>query len=281
MPDLFQLDLLLPDLFLLDLPLPDLPPDLLFPAGLLPLPPLAMGIVCAGVAVAYVIFGIAGFGTALVAGPVLANWLPLSTIVPLLALLDFAAASVNVARDRNAADRSELRRLVPAMLAGSAVGAAILLLGQPAPLQLALGLFALAYGMYSAIGWRPAAAFSPRAALPFGVVGGICSALFGSGGFLYAIYLGRRIASPDRQRVTQSTLIGLSTLTRLILFLLAGVYADRPVWMLALMLAPAMLIGTTIGRRITLSLPKATFLKMVSVVVAASGAALVWRYVAL
>jgi uncharacterized membrane protein YfcA len=254
-------------------------PDLLIQPDLLPLPPLPLLTVCAGVAIAYVIFGIAGFGTALVAGPVLANWLPLSTIVPLLALLDFAAASVNVARDRHAADRGELGRLVPAMLAGSAVGAAILLLGQPAPLQLALGVFALAYGIYSVIGWRPTHPFSPRAALPFGVIGGVCSALFGSGGFLYAIYLGRRIALPDRQRVTQSTLIGLSTLTRLILFLLAGVYADRQLLTLALVLAPAMLIGTSMGRRITLSLPKAQFLKLVSIVVAGSGAALIWRYV--
>lgn len=255
-------------------------PDLHSLPDLLPLPPLALLTVCSGVLIAYIIFGIAGFGTALVAGPVLANWLPLSTIVPLLALLDFAAACVNVARDRQAADRSELGRLVPAMLAGSAVGAAILLLGRPAPLQGALGLFALAYGVYAAIGWRPPATFSPRAALPFGLVGGVCSALFGSGGFVYAIYLGGRIASPDRQRVTQSTLIGLSTLTRLTLFLLAGVYADRQLLLLALCLAPAMLIGTAMGRRITLSLPKAKFLRMVSIIVAASGAALIWRYVA-
>ena len=49
------------------------------------------------------------------------------------------------------------------------------------------------------------------------------SALFGSGGFLYAIYLAGRIEATERIRVTQSTLIGLSTLTRALLFLLAGI----------------------------------------------------------
>ncbi|HAL66951.1 MAG TPA: permease, partial [Pseudomonas sp.] len=37
-----------------------------------------------GTAAAYVVFGIAGFGTALVAGPVLIHFMPLSQIIPLL-----------------------------------------------------------------------------------------------------------------------------------------------------------------------------------------------------
>eukprot|EP01031_Cornospumella_fuschlensis_P007266 gene7266-9004_t len=37
-----------------------------------------------GVAVAYIVFGIAGFGTALVAGPILLMFMPLSKIIPLL-----------------------------------------------------------------------------------------------------------------------------------------------------------------------------------------------------
>ncbi len=37
-------------------------------------------------AIAYIIFGIAGFGTALIAAPVLAQIMPVATIVPLLAL---------------------------------------------------------------------------------------------------------------------------------------------------------------------------------------------------
>ncbi len=244
----------------------------------LPLPPLPLLVACLGVAAAYVVFGLAGFGTALVAGPVLAHVIPLTTIVPLLALLDFAAAGVNIARDRQAADGAELRRLVPAMVAGSLVGAAMLLLGRPETLALALGVFAVGYGVYALSGFRSAARFSPRAAWPFGAVGGIFSALFGSGGFLYAIYLAGRLEASDRIRVTQSTLIGLSTLTRAVLFLLAGVYARTDVLVLASILALPMLVGTAIGRRITLSLSRAQFLRVVSVVVMLSGVVLIWRH---
>ncbi|WP_172705825.1 TSUP family transporter, partial [Variovorax paradoxus] len=116
---------------------------------LLPFTPLQLLAICAGIVAAYVIFGIAGFGTALVAGPVLAQFVPVATVVPLLALLDFVAAVVNVSRDAGAADRAELRRLVPLMAFGSLVGAALLLLGRPQAMLLALGIFAVAYALYA------------------------------------------------------------------------------------------------------------------------------------
>ena len=46
--------------------------------------------------------------------------------------------------------------------------------------------------------------------------------MFGSGGFVYAIYLSRRLDDKDAIRATQSTLIGMSTLTRGLLFLGVG-----------------------------------------------------------
>ncbi len=52
------------------------------------------------IAAAYIVFGIAGFGTALVAGPVLIHFMPLSRIIPLLVLLDFVAAFGNLLPSR-------------------------------------------------------------------------------------------------------------------------------------------------------------------------------------
>ena len=103
------------------------------------------------------------------------------------------------------------------------------------------------------------------------------SALFGSGGFLYAIYLAGRLPDKGAIRVTQSTLIGLSTLTRAVLFLLAGVYAQPGVLTLAALLVPPMLVGTAVGRRITLRLSREQFLRVVNAVVLCSGAVLLWR----
>jgi uncharacterized membrane protein YfcA len=230
------------------------------------------------VAIAYVIFAIAGFGTALVASPVLAQFIPVSQIVPLLALLDFFAAVTNLARDGRHAEFGELKRLVPLMMAGSAIGASILIFTKPDVLLLMLGIFVIAYACYSLSGYKPMKKFGPAASVPFGLVGGIFSALFGSGGFLYSIYLTGRIDDKNRIRITQSTLIGLSTLTRLVFFLAAGVYANADLLLLAAMLATSMLIGVFAGRHITLKLTREQFLKVVNVVVLASGVFLLIRY---
>lgn len=226
----------------------------------------------------YVIFGIAGFGTALIVSPVLALYVPVPKIVPLLALLDFCAAVVNVGRDGRKANWRELRRLLPLMVIGSLAGAAILLHAHPAILLLALGVFAIGYALYSLSGVKPQHQFTPRAAVPFGLIGGVFSALFGSGGFVYIIYLSGRIQDKTSVRLTQTTLIGFSTLTRVVLFALAGVYLDTSLLWLALLLAPGMIAGITLGRRITLNMSREQFLKVINLVVLASGVMLVGRY---
>ncbi|WP_040261689.1 sulfite exporter TauE/SafE family protein [Pseudomonas massiliensis] len=237
-------------------------------------------IIFATLAVGYVIFGIVGFGTALVVSPVLAFYVPVSKIVPLLALLDFCAAAVNVGRDGRKANWQELRRLLPLMVAGSLIGAAILLNTRPDVLLLGLGVFVVGYALYSLSGVRPQHQFSPAAALPFGAVGGVFSALFGSGGFVYIIYLTGRIADKTSIRLTQTTLIGFSTFTRVVLFALAGVYLDTSLLWLALLLAPGMLAGTAIGRRITLKMSREQFIRVINLVVLASGIMLLVRYFA-
>jgi uncharacterized membrane protein YfcA len=244
----------------------------------LPLAPGQLLFVWVGVAAAYIIFGVAGFGTALVAGPLLALYVPVPTIVPMLALLDFGASGTSMLRDRKAADLTEVKRLIPLMAAGSLVGACILLLGRPDLLQVALGVFAIAYAIYVFSGFKSDARFEPVAAVPFGLIGGVFSALFGSGGFVYSIYLAGRLESPASIRVTTSTLIGAATLFRAIIFAIAGVYANHSVLILALFLLPAMLIGTLVGRHITLKLSRPQFLRLVSAIVFCSGVVLVARW---
>ncbi|CBW76634.1 sulfite exporter TauE/SafE family protein (plasmid) [Mycetohabitans rhizoxinica] len=235
-------------------------------------------IVWLGIALAYVVFGMTGFGTALVASPLLAQFIPVSHIVPLLALLDFCAATTNVVRDGRKAELGELKRLVPLMVAGSGMGAVILLATKPDLLLLLLGIFVIGYAAYSLSGYRPMTQLSSWSSVPFGLVGGIFSALFGSGGFIYAIYLQGRLENKEHIRITQTTLIGLSTLTRLVMFLVAGVYANRSLLLLAVLLAPGMLAGVWMGRRITLKLSREQFVKLVNSVILVSGVFLLVRY---
>lgn len=98
-----------------------------------------------GVGVAYVVFGIAGFGTALVAGPILIHFMPLSRIIPLLVLLDFVAAFGNLLPSRRDVVRSELLRLLPFMALGCTLGVVFLLQLKSDLLLLLMGVFVTAY----------------------------------------------------------------------------------------------------------------------------------------
>ncbi|MBP8812158.1 MAG: sulfite exporter TauE/SafE family protein [Laribacter sp.] len=227
---------------------------------------------------AYIVFGIAGFGTSLVASPVLALFLPVAKIVPLLALMDMCAALGNFIKDGHKAERAELKRLVPLMMIGSGIGAMLLLRTQPETLLLGLGIFIVCYALYALSGLKPHSSFSPAASIPFGLVGGVFSALFGMGGFIYAIYLSGRIEKKDHLRVTQSSLIGLATLTRATLFALAGVYMDTSLLLLTLGLMPAMLAGMIAGRHITIGLSREQFLRILQMITLASGLVLLGRY---
>ena len=229
------------------------------------------------IALAYIVFGVAGFGTALVAGPLLILCLPLSKIIPLLVLLDFVAAFGNWLPARRDVARAELLRLLLCMALGCLVGVVFLLNLKSDVLLLMMGIFISAYAIYSlAVKARPRQVAAGWA-IPTGTVGGLFGALFGSGGFLYALYLNARLPK-EAARATQSALISCSTVVRLTLFVMAGVYADGALLLLAVCLLPAMALGLWTGRRLTRKLSREAFVRLVTWLVLASGIALIVRY---
>ena len=176
-------------------------------------------------------------------------------------------------------DADELLRLLPFMALGCTLGVVFLLQLKSDLLMLLMGLFITAYALYSlALKVRPASLAGWWAA-PMGTVGGLFGALFGSGGFLYALYLSARLPDKAQVRATQSALISCSTLVRLTLFLVAGVYADRQLLLMAACLLPVMVIGLWAGRRLAHRLSREVFVRLVTWLVLASGLALIARYV--
>jgi uncharacterized membrane protein YfcA len=232
-----------------------------------------------GIVLAYIVFGIAGFGTALVAGPILIHFMPLSRIIPLLVLLDFIAAFGNLLPSRKDVVRSELLRLLPCMAIGCTLGVVFLLNLKSDLLLLLMGVFITAYALYMLLVKAKPTRLQAGWAIPMGVIGGLFGALFGSGGFLYAIYLNARLEVKEQVRATQSALISCSTIVRLTLFIIAGVYADTSLLLTAACLLPAMAVGLWSGRRLTLNMSKETFVRLVTWLVLASGIALIHRYV--
>ncbi|UOO88592.1 sulfite exporter TauE/SafE family protein [Vitreoscilla massiliensis] len=243
-----------------------------------PLAASTLFIIASSVLLAYTLFGISGFGTALIAAPLLSLYLPLPKIVPLLALLDVLAACNNVYHDRKFAQRSALKTLLPTLLLGACIGATLLLQAQLHTLMLGMGVLLVVYAIYGWCKRPPSARMAQALALPLGLTGGVLGAVFGSGGFLYAIYLSATV--PDKQaiRATLSTLIACSTLFRVVLYMTMGTYADTQLLLLCLCLLPCMLLGTYLGRRLSHTLPPAQFQQTIHGLLLLTGIHILYRY---
>ncbi|MEO8203062.1 MAG: sulfite exporter TauE/SafE family protein [Betaproteobacteria bacterium] len=202
------------------------------------------------VAGAYVIFGLTGFGSTVVAVPLLALVLPLKFAVPLMMLLDLAATLVLGARLRKGIRFDEVGWLVPFILAGMALGLTLLLYVAEDPLLLGLGVFVLLYAAYGFT--RRGVPITLRRAwiVPVGLVGGALTAMFGTGGVIFAIYFTGRISAKDELRATNASMIMFSALVRVVLFGATGLLTQEGLLATTALLVPAMLAGFYIGNRL-------------------------------
>jgi len=233
-------------------------------------------VAAAAVFLAYAVFAIAAFGTALIAAPVLAQLMPVAKVVPLLSLLDFIAAAASLLRLRGNVSRVELLRLLPWMAAGAIAGAWLLLVLPARAMMLALGVFVALYGLRGLLFTGEPRILSPRWAPVFGLAGGALGGMFGTGGFIYAMYLSRRLEA-EAMRATQSALLSLSTIIRVVIFAIAGVYSDTVLMLLFALMLPAMALGLFAGSRVRLRLSKAQFYRVLHALLVGSGVALIWR----
>lgn len=226
---------------------------------------------------AYVIFGLTGFGSTVVGLPLLALMLPLKFAVPLMMLLDLAATLVLGARFRKGIRYDELVWLVPFVLIGMALGLTLLIKVDEASLLLGLGIFVLLYAAYGFARRGAPPALGRIWSAPFGLIGGALSALFGTGGVLFAIYTAGRISDKDQMRATNASTIMFSALIRVVLFGMAGLLTQEHLLLFALLLVPAMLGGFFVGNRLHAAIPAAGVVRAVYSVLVVAGVSLVVR----
>ena len=228
-----------------------------------------------------VIFGITGFGAALVTIPLATHLVSLPFALALYVLMDLANAFRIGFENPKHAVRSEWTRLVPTIVLGTAAGVTLLVNLPRQAATLALGVFAIAFALYSLArhpgaqtrigsGWAYVAGFG----------GGVTSTLFGAGGPPYAMYLQHRGLTKEQFRAT----LGLATLTsislRAVAFLVTGFLLDAQVWLHALAVVPAGLVGLWAAGHLFRRISRATLMRVVSLMLLASGASLALRALA-
>ena len=229
------------------------------------------------ITLAYVVFGFGGFGANLVALPLLAHVMSLRFAVPLLLVLDLFAATLMGVRNLRLIDLGELKRLVPMLLAGMALG--VLVLQQVAErwLLLLLGLFVAAFALWSLFGRADLRPASSRWAWPAGLAGGIFSGMFGTGGAIYTLYLARRIVGTAQLRATLGALILGSAVVRLAMFAGTDFFEQPGLLQVSALLLPCARAGYVVGSRLHARLPQAQVRRGIWMLLLASAASLLMR----
>jgi uncharacterized protein len=223
------------------------------------------------------VYGITGFGAALVAIPLATQLVPLPFALAAFVLLDLAnSLRLGLEAPQNVV-RGEVARLVPALFVGTALGVTLLVHLPRRGAMLALGVFVSAYALYALL------ARGPRRVVPHGwgylagLAGGVTSALFGAGGPPYAIYLSQRGLTKESFRATLAIISIGSISTRLLAFALTGLMSHVEVWVAAAIALPAAWLGISVASRLFVRIRRETLMRAVALMLLASGGSLLVR----
>lgn len=223
------------------------------------------------------IYGITGFGAALVAIPIATHFLPLPFALAVFVLVDLAnSLRLGLEAPRHVV-RAELVRLVPMIIAGTVLGITVLVNMPRRGGMLALGCFVVAFALYSLFARGPRRTVGRGWAYLAGLVGGVTSALFGAGGPPYAIYLAQRNLPKESFRATLALTSVASISLRLAAFALTGLMSDRKVWIAAAVALPAAWLGISAAARLFKRIRRETLMRVVALMLLASGGSLVAR----
>ncbi|MGD8576581.1 MAG: sulfite exporter TauE/SafE family protein [Thiohalophilus sp.] len=225
---------------------------------------------------AYVFRGITGFGSGLIAIPLLALFLPLTFVVPYISFIDVLASLVHGWRHRQHTAWREVLTVLPFTMAGVAVALYLLTSLETATLAHALGIFILVFSLYSLIGPELKQHCSARWSVVSGTLGGIIGTLFGTSGPLYVIYYQLRGLSKSVFRSTIATIFLIEGVIRLSGYAASGLYnAEKMLWIAASL--PLMAIGLYIGGHIHTNITQRQFQRAIGILLMISGVALLTK----
>ncbi len=207
--------------------------------------------------VAYMVRGVAGFGSGLISVPLLALRFPVTVVVPLVVFLDYiGSASQGLSNWKLIAWREQLP-LIPFTLVGVGAGLFLLKLMTAPVIAKTLGVFVLIYAVYQLLP-LPVLQGSRFFACPLGFFGGFIGTLFGTGGPFYVIYFGLRQMERSIFRATFALNFLIDGATRLAAYASVGFFHTQV--LLSLLAAlPIVAAALFLGGRMQTSFSQTSF----------------------
>jgi hypothetical protein len=224
---------------------------------------------------AYTVRGIAGFGSGLIAIPLLALSFPLTLVVPLVVLLDFVGSAGQGVRNRALVSWRDLAPLLPFTVLG--VLAALYLMDtlDAVVLRRSLGVFVLVYALYQ-LSPLPAVRTTRLSSVPYGALGGLVGTLFGTGGPFYVIYLSMRGLDKGALRASFATWFVIDGALRLGGYAAFG-FLSADTLLKAAVALPVAVLGLLLGGRIHTTVSQQSFRRVISILLLVSGCGLLLK----
>jgi len=224
---------------------------------------------------AYFVRGMAGFGSGLIAVPLLSLVLPVTAVVPLVVSLDYLGSASQGIKNLDQIAWKEQLALVPFMLVGVGLGLYLLQAVPTAALVRALGAFVIVYAVYQVLP-LPALRGSRLFAIACGLLGGLIGTLFGSGGPFYVIYLNLRNLEKTTFRATFASNFLIDGGIRLVAYVILGLFRWETLVSMAGAL-PIVVAGLFLGGHMQTRFSQRVFVWLISALLMASGAGLLFK----
>lgn len=226
---------------------------------------------------AYTFRGITGFGSGLVAIPLVALFMPLTFVVPYISALDVTASLVHGWRHRRHTAWREVLIVLPFTLLGVITALYLLKTLDTSLLARALGIFIFLFALYSLIGPEFKQQCHARWSILAGSAGGIIGTLFGTSGPLYVIYYQLRALPKSIFRSTIATVFLVEGAMRLSGYAVAGFYdLESLLWIGGSL--PVMALGLYIGGHIHTSITQRQFQRAIGILLIISSIALLLKH---
>jgi uncharacterized membrane protein YfcA len=227
------------------------------------------------VLLAYWVRGMAGFGSGLIAVPLLTLMWPVTLVVPIVVALDYLGSALQGIGNADRVAWREQAVLIPLMIVGVAGGVWVLSTVPTTVLARVLGGFVIAYAIYQMLP-LPELRASRAAATYCGFLGGLVGTLFGTGGPFYVIYLNLRGLDRTVFRATFAMNFLIDGGVRLAAFVGAGLYSRQTLGYL-LAAVPVAGAGLFVGGRIQTGFSPRAFQIVIRLLLLTSGVALLLK----
>lgn len=220
---------------------------------------------------ASLIQGIAGFGLALFAVPLLSFAIDPKMAVVVVGTVGIVASTSLAVRELQHCDRSTAKRMIIGAVVGSPFGILLLVAAPEQALRLALAAFIVVFLVVQLRGFQ-LQAVGPRVDVGAGIVSGALNTSLSTNGPPLVAVLHARHLEPPVFRSTISVVFSASNVLALVLFGVAGRY-DRPTLEAVAVAVPALLVGQYLGGLVRNRVPPSGFRRVVTSLLALTAVA--------